>query len=87
MESSNAECCTPIDTTAQHPNRIFFGKLPLDVAVDASKSRPPAKSDVQETPKMWIKYDYPLVISDMTMENGPFIVDVPIQDGDFTYFT
>ena len=26
---------------------------------------------------------YPLVMTDIAMENGPFIVDLPIQHGDF----
>ena len=26
---------------------------------------------------------YPLVMSNIAIENGPFIVDLPIKDGDF----
>ena len=26
---------------------------------------------------------YPLVMTNIAMENGPFIVDLPIKDGDF----
>jgi len=26
---------------------------------------------------------YPLVMTNIAIENGPFIVDIPIEDGDF----
>ena len=34
----------------------------------------------------WVLHDqisYPLVMTNIAIENGPFIVDLPIKDGDF----
>jgi hypothetical protein len=34
---------------------------------------------------MWVKlcHFYPLVMADIAIENGPFIVDLPIENDDF----
>ena len=64
--------------------RFFIGKPPFFVLGNWETTGYDGGLEVLGPEKLWIDQRfYPLVICYIATENGPFIVDLPIKNGDF----